>query len=353
MRNTTREAFDLYTAQLATIYGVADPAKTFTVEPSVQQTLETKMQESSEFLSRINMTTVGEMEGERLGLGVSGLIARRTDTSGAGRRQTRDPSSLESFKYRCEKTDFDTHIRYQKLDQWAKFPDFQTRIRDAIVQAQARDRMRIGFHGVSVAADTDPELNPNGEDVNKGWLQHMREKAASRVIAAGPKGDVTKINIGPGLDYENLDALVYDLVTGLDPWHQEDTDLVAIVGRDLLHDKYFPLINAPADPSEQLARDIIVSQKRLGGLPAARVPFFPAGKVMVTTYDNLSIYAQEGARRRRVVDNPAADRIENFESSNDAYVIEDFGRACLAENIVIGAGAADAAGTDGLLEDQG
>lgn len=336
MQNATRTRFLAFASQIALLNGIPDAAATFTVAPSIEQKLEAKIQESSEFLQRINMATVREMEGERLGLGVSGLIAGRTNTSGEGTRKTRDLSGLTSWKYRCEQTNFDTHIKYKQLDQWAKFDNFETMLRDAIVKAQGRDRMRIGFHGRSVAAETDPVANPNGEDINKGWLQHMREVAPERVMAAGPKGDATKVNIGPNLDYETLDAMVFDLVTALDPWHQEDTDLVVILGRDLLHDKYFPLVNDAIDPTEQLARDIIVSQKRVGGLPAVRVPFFPAGTVLVTTYDNLSIYTQEGARRRRVIDNPSRDRIENFESMNDAYVIEDFGRAAMAENIVFG-----------------
>ncbi len=338
MRNETRARFMTFVAQIALLNAIPAEAvaSTFTVAPEIEQRLEQKIAESSEFLSRINLATVREMEGERLGLGVSGLIAGRTNTAGGTARTTRDVSNLEGFRYRCEKTDFDTHIKYAQLDAWAKFPDFETKLRDAIIKAQARDKMRIGFNGRSVAANTDRDENPNGEDVNKGWLQHIRDHAPERVLAAGSKGDATKVNIGAGLDYENLDALVFDLITALDTWHQEDTDLVAILGRDLLHDKYFPLVNTAQAPTEQLARDVIVSQKRVGGLPAVRVPFFPAGTVLITTYDNLSIYTQEGARRRRVIDNPSLDRIDNFESANDAYVIEDFGRAALAENIVFG-----------------
>lgn len=47
--------------------------------PSVQQKLETRIQESSEFLKRINIIGVSEQTGEKLGLGVSGTIASRTD----------------------------------------------------------------------------------------------------------------------------------------------------------------------------------------------------------------------------------------------------------------------------------
>jgi hypothetical protein len=79
-----------------------------------------------------------------------------------------------------------------------------------------------------------------------------------------------------------------------------------------------------------------VSQKHrrtAGG--RARVPSFPANAMLITRLDNLSIYFQNGGRRRRVVDEPKADRIENYESSNDAYVIEDEGLAALVENVVL------------------
>ena len=53
----------------------------------------------------------------------------------------------------------------------------------------------------------------------------------------------------------------------------------------------------------------------------------------MTTFDNLSIYVQEGARRRTVIDNPKRDQIENYESSNEDYYIEDLGLAAMAEKI--------------------
>ncbi len=45
------------------------------------------------------------------------------------------------------------------------------------------------------------------------------------------------------------------------------------------------------------------------------------------------IYWQEGARRRHLKDEPEYDRVADYQSSNDAYVIEDFGAAALVENI--------------------
>ncbi len=334
MKKQTRQVFGQYETRLGQLNDTDNVAKTFSVTPSVQQKLETKMQESSEFLSKVNIIGVTEQEGEKLGLGVSGPIASRTNTKDK-ERKTRDLSTLDGTKYRCEQTNFDTHLNYAKLDAWAKFPDFQSRVANAILTRQALDRIVIGFNGVKAMADTDLDANPLLQDVNKGWLQHLRELAPERVLGLVADGMPGKVIIGDvdGADYANLDAAVTDAVNLLDPWYQEDTNLVAIVGRKLLNDKYFPLVNTKQAPTETLAADIIISQKRIGGLPAARVPFFPDNAILITRFDNLSIYFQEGARRRRVEDVPKRDRIENYESSNDAYVIEDLGLAALVENI--------------------
>ncbi|MFJ2988323.1 phage major capsid protein, P2 family [Collimonas sp. NPDC087041] len=330
MKKLTRIAFDKYTARLAQLNDTSNVASTFGVAPSVQQKLESKIQESSEFLGKINIYGVTEQEGEKIGLGISGPIASRTDTDKADRK-TRDLTALDNRGYRCEKTNFDTHIKYQTLDAWAKFPDFQQRIANAILQRQALDRMMIGFNGLSIAADTDIDKNPLLQDVNKGWLQHYREQAPQRVMHEGKTAG--KVVIGAGGDYANLDATVFDALTLLDPWYQKDAGLVAIVGRNLLHDKYFPLVNTKQAPTETLATDIVISQKRMGGLQAVAVPFFPDNTILITRFDNLSIYWQESARRRRVVDEAKRDRIENYESSNDAYVIEDLGLGAVIENI--------------------
>lgn len=352
LSNQARAHLTAYIAQIASLNGVApsDANKSFTVAPSVAQTLQAKLRQSSDFLGRINMPMVKRQEGGRLMLGAAGLLASRTDTSGDKRRKTRSPTGLSGWKYRLEQTNFDTHLRYELIDMWAEFPNFQIMVRDAILKLQARDIIRVGFHGLSAEDDTDADENPNGEDVNKGWLQIIREAAPAQVIGSGAAGAPSKINIGASQDFNNLDALVYDMITGLHPNHQEGTDLVAIVGRELLHDKYFPLVNQTLAPSEQTARDVILSQKMLGGLPAARVPDFPADKILVTSFDNLSVYTQEGTRRRLAKDNPEADRYENFESVNQGYVVEDFEKAILAENIVIGSGTTNEAGAGGLVQ---
>lgn len=337
MKNESRKKFSAFTAKIATLNGVAAADKSFTVAPSVQQTLETKIQLSSEFLSRVNLVGVTEQEGEKLGLGVMGTIAGRTKTSANKKRQPRSMAEFASGKYRCVKTNFDTAIPYAQIDLWAKFPDFQTRLRDAILKQQALDRIMIGFNGVSVADDTDRDANPLLQDVNKGWLQQYRENASARVMKEVKAGS-GKVLIGAAVaaadGYKTLDALVFDATNNL--VHEvfaEHPELVVIVGRDLLNDKYFPILNKDNPPTEQLAADLVIGQKRIGNLPAVRVPFFPAGKMMITTLSNLSIYYQEGARRRHLVEEPDYDQVANYESSNDAYVVECYEAGCLIENI--------------------
>lgn len=336
MRNPTRLAFNAYLGQQAKLNGVPSATEKFAAAPSVQQKLETRIQESSEFLKRINIIGVTEQTGEKLGLGVSGTIASRTDTSGAGTRSTQEATSMADDGYACKQTNYDTHLRYATLDAWAKFPDFQNRVRDSVLQRCALDRIMIGFNGTSAAATTNRAANPLLQDVNIGWLQKLRANAAARVMVQGAVANKVSYGTHADADYKNLDALVYDAYKSLlDPWFAEDPLLVAIVGRDLMHDKLFPLVADNDAPTERLAADIVISQRRLGGLTAMVAPHFPAGKVLVTRLDNLSIYYQDGARRRAVVDKPEKDRVEFFESSNDAYVVEDYGMCALVENIEV------------------
>lgn len=349
MLNATRTKYDAYTVQIGKLNGVADTSKSFTVAPAVAQTLRGKLQLTSDFLSKINIIPVVAQEGDKVGVGVKGTIASRTDTRTKD-RAPRYPGDLDETRYRCEKTDFDTLVRYETLDAWAHQPNFQTLLRDAIVKAKAMDIITIGFNGTHVALETDPEAFPLLQDVNKGWLQHIREDAPDRVLndgeltvdANGAETATKAIYVGAGelgveVDYVNIDALVYDGIELLHENFREDTDLVVIVGRELVHDKYFAIVNAAGDKAtEQLARDVLVSDKKLGGLTAVRVPKFPKNALLITTLDNLSVYEQIGTERRKIEDNAKRDQIENYESVNHAYVVEELGKAALVENIVMG-----------------
>ncbi|MFJ5396504.1 phage major capsid protein, P2 family [Pectobacterium parvum] len=343
MRKETRFKFNAYMTQLAALNGVEVEtlSKKFSVEPSVTQALMEVVQESSDFLTRINIVPVAELTGEKIGLGVSGSVASTTDTSSGDERETADLMSLEARQYKCEQMNFDFHIRYNTLDLWARFQDFQLRLRNAIAKRQSLDYIMAGWHGVKRAATSDRAKNPLLQDVAVGWLQKYRNESAKRVMGRVVAEDGTviseQIRVGENGDYESLDALVMDATnTMIDEWHQEDPDLVVICGRQLLSDKYFPLVNKQQENSEILAADVIVSQKRIGNLPAVRVPYFPANALMITRLDNLSIYYMDDSHRRHIEEVAKRDRIENYESIKQDYVVEDYGAGCVIENIQLG-----------------
>lgn len=342
MRKETRFKFNQYLSRIAELNGVDvnDLSKKFNVDPSVTQTLFDKIQQSSSFLKLINMVTVGELTEEKVGMDVTGTIASTSDTDNGVERKTADFSKTDAYRYFCKPVNFDYHLKYNKLDLWARFQDFQIRIRNAIIKRQALDYIIIGFNGVSRAATSDRATHPLLQDVAVGWLQKYRDDAAERVMSGitAEDGSVISatIKIGKGGHYANLDALVMDAHESLiDEVHRENPEMVVICGRRILTDKYFPLINKFQANSEQLAGELIISQKTIGQLQAVRAPFFPANSIFITTLDNISIYLYEDAHRRHIIENPKLDQVENYEQVKVDFVIEDYTAGCLIENIEI------------------
>lgn len=334
MRKETRKQFNQYLVGVATdneleFDGVARGEK-FNVTPTVQQKLEKRVQESSDFLKMINLVPVIEQQGETLGLGLTSTIAGTTDTNSKD-RETQDIHNLSKIAYHCQQINYDTHLRYATLDMWAKFPDFAKKVGELKAERIALDRIMIGFNGTSRAATSNRSSNPLLQDVAIGWLKKIETNAVARVMTEVKS--TGKIEVGKDKDYKTLDALVFSAVSDLiAPQYQDDTKLVAIMSRDLLADKYFPLVNDPK-ATEQLAGDTIISQKRVGGLRAIQAPFMPKGTILITRLDNLSIYYQEGAMRRTLVDNAKRDRYEDYTSSNDDFVVENYDMVALLKNI--------------------
>lgn len=343
LSNASRRVFSGYLDHIARLNGVASAEKQFAVDPSIQQKLESAIQESSGFLASVNSYGVDQQTGEKIGLSIGQTIAGRTNTAVAD-RQPVDPTALDSTEYACKQTNFDTALRYAKIDQWAKFPDFQVRISGGIAQQIGRDRLMIGWNGTSAAAATDRVANPLLQDVNIGWLKKLETNAAARYMDEG--ANAGEIRVGAGGDYANLDELVHDMRSSLlQPWHARDNSFIACVSSDLLDEKYFPLIASHgATPTEVLALDMMLSAKKLGGLRPAEIPFFPSRSIFVTLLggqgnSNLSIYWQIGTRRHTFIDNAKRDQYELYQSVNEAYEIEDYGAACAAVHIKFPNGA--------------
>lgn len=328
MKNATRELFNQLKVETAQANGVPDVTEKFNLSPSVEQRLVEQMGESSDFLKVINIIGVTEQKGQKLGLGVGSPIASRTNTQ-ENERQTAYVGSLGSDEYDCKQTNFDTHLDYRVLDAWSVFPDFKSRYRRAVMKRMALDRIMTGWNGTSAAAVTDRETNPLLQDVNIGWIEKVRLNAPARLMGYDSEGLATtdEYTVGEGGNYGTLDAIAFDVMSNLlDPWYANGDDLVLIIGRELWVNHGLTLYNDNRAATERNALQVWFAKEAIAGLKTVTVPFFPARGLVITSYDNLSLYFQSSAVRRAIIDNPKRDRIEEYLSSNDAYVVEDYGK---------------------------
>lgn len=331
MQNDTRKRFNAYREKTAAENGVSSAANTFTAVPAVEQRAVATAQESHALLKDINMVGVTSPDGQTVGISIGAPIAGRTNTDLRPRTPRNAVDLAEDNSYHCEKTEFDVALPFSMLDGWAQFPDFEQRIDQAIGDRQALDRLMIGFNGTHAAEQTDRDAYPLLQDVNIGWLQKIRTKAPAQVKAAGAV--VGKVTIGATGDYPNLDGLVYAALQMLAPHHRKRPDLVVLIDRDLLHTKFLGNVDDATDNTRELALNRILTSGLVGGIPHRDAPFFPDAKLLVTTLRNLSIYYQKTTLRRFIQEQPNTEQVNDFQSLNEAYVVEDYGLVALVENI--------------------
>ena len=330
MKPKTTLVFSSVLAALAFNYGVSSMTEQFSVEPSIEQKLYDQVYESADFLQQIDTQMVDEITGSSLTLGLSGGVTGRAGVSTDNKeRETKDPSGLDDRKYMCYEVECDVHMTWHKMDQWAKFPDFHTRFRNHVRQAIALDIIKIGWNGTEAANITDIVANPMLEDVNIGWLQLVRRDAPERAIADGEQ-KADEIRIGEGGDYANLDAAVHDLLQAI-PLHKR-VGMVAIIGDELLakeKGKYYA--KQAHTPSEKGRIELEQVIETYGGLRAYKVPFFPQRGILVTSFDNLAHIVQTGSTRTHIENNHKKKRVEDYQSRNDCYYINDLERIAFFE----------------------
>lgn len=316
---------------MAESYGVDLATKMFNVEPSIAQELNDAITAKSDFLQRINVIGVSEIKGQKVFLGVSGPVTGRTNTKTTD-REAKDASALDNSTYELFSTESDVSLPYAKIDAWAKFPDFHQRYSAAVQKQIALDRIMVGFHGTTAAAQTDIVAHPMLQDVNKGWLQIAREQIPQQVMSQGLTAG--KVTLGEGGDYANLDALVHDTKQMVDERVRDGGDLIAIIGSDLLAADKAKLYAKQGDvPTEKERIEDAQVIATYGGLPSFSVPFFPVNAVLVTSFDNLSIYFQDSSWRKQTIDNPRRSRVEDYNSRNEGYVIEQLEKFAMTENV--------------------
>ena len=216
MRQNTRLKFNQMCDKLAASYGVPSMNVQFAVEPTLQQRLQDKIVEQSTFLPKINIVPVDELAGENVLGSASGPVSGRSDTTkDSVERVPRDVLGLVSYKYQLKQTNSDVFMRYATMDAWAKFPDMAERYARYVQARIANDRELVGWYGTSAADTTDLSSNPLLQDVNKGWLQYIRDAIPQNILAEGETTGELRIGSEDGADWANLDVAVNDLVQGI------------------------------------------------------------------------------------------------------------------------------------------
>lgn len=320
-----RDTINAFEANVARAFGVDDANQQFAVEPSLAQTLnELIVEQAGGFLGRINVLPVDELKGEKILMGLSGRVSGRTDTS-ANDRVPKNLVSLSDKGYELFKTESDIALTYSQIDTWAKFKNFAEMYMKAVRQAIANDRVYVGWMGTSVA---NPSVENDLSDLNKGWLQLLRDYNGGSQVSGGA------ITLGEGGTHNNLDLIVHDLIGLIDPVFRGQPGLKAYIGRDLIQaaqGDYYETQGSTPSEKEKIKR----VYQTYGGLPAETPPFFPDGKILVTTDENLSIYWQSDSWRRKLEDNAKRDQYEDFNSRNEGYVVEEERAAAFADDVSV------------------
>jgi P2 family phage major capsid protein len=306
----------------------------YSATPTIAQTIYNKIvEDGNPFLQMINVIPVSEMKGAKIGLFLAGRVASRTDTSGAGERTPKHLADTDSKGYELFPTEFDVALKYALIDAWAKFPDFAARYMQLVRQAIGNDMVQTGWTGTSAAATTNIGTNPLLQDLNIGWLKQIRDYNAASQYIVGTEG--VPIQLG-GADFPNLDTLVHSAKQLLPVYHRNRPDLVAMISNDLVasQEETYYADNA-GTPTEKILVNNGIIQKAYGGMPSIQAPFLPDGTVLVSPLKNLSIYYQDSSVRRLQKDKPEKNEVQDFNSVNMGYVVEEELMTGLIENVTI------------------
>lgn len=317
------DAVRKYRTQLAKAYNIPieELASQFSVTGPVETQLRQALLNSTEFLGLITCLDVDQIKGQVVQVGLGALYTGRVQ---GGR--FKQPIGVDGNTYDLVETDSCAALPWATLCTWAnagKDGEFMRLVNDFTNKSFGLDMLRIGWNGVSIATTTDPDANPLGEDVNKGWHQLAREWNSGSQIIKAAAGDKIYFDPEGDGDFTTLDEMASDIInTTIDPVYRNDPRLVVLVGTDLVAAAQAKIYSEAHHPTEQIAAQQLA--KSIAGRRAYIPPFFPANRMVVTTLDNLHIYTQRGTRKREAKDNQDAKAFENKYWRMEGYALPEY-----------------------------
>ncbi len=332
LSNTARKKLNKFENSMRRGYGVENLEQKFEATPAVEQRLVDEETESDEFLNAINTPLVEDIKGENIEISSGNTITKRTNTKERERKPQR-VNSLNGTGYELAKTEHDVAISYEMIDRWSRFDNFHERMLNAMRFDLRLSRIKVAWNGTHAADETDPEVNLLGEDVNRGFIQILREfEGGHRTLSeVGTSG---KIRIGgPNADFMTVDELVY-ATQMLIPDHLQG-GLVSLMGNDLQSYSRAKIIKATAEkPTEKSKVEEPSVYRKFGTINLAPQTFhsyFPRRGLLITSISNLSLYIQEGSIRQQAFDDPKNDQYCYYYSDNEGYTYENAKKAAMIE----------------------
>ncbi|MDE9556219.1 phage major capsid protein, P2 family [Xenorhabdus bovienii] len=313
LNQRARAFLQQYSAGLAKSYGVEDTARYFALSDPKETALRSALLESVEFLSMITCADVDHLSGQVVSVGNPGLFTGRKK-DGRFIRAT----GVDGNEYKLRETDSGAALKWDLLSIWANSgseEEFFQRMQAFTNESFALDMLRIGFNGQRVAETTDPEANPNGEDVNIGWHQIAKDWEKGKQVITTP------ITLDEHGDHKSLDSMASDLInTCIPPQFIHDPRLVVLVGADLVAAEQYRLYQSADRPTEKIAAQMLGSS--IAGRPAMVPPFMPGKRMVVTMLPNLQILTQRNTRQRKAEFVDDRKQFENKYLRNEGYALE-------------------------------
>lgn len=276
--------------------------------------LSTSLLESNWMMSNITLSDVIESKGQAYTVGSRALYTGRVIS---GRHRRKLPAN--GTPYELAETDTCVAMPYEEMAKLYNFngaESFEGVVHDFFNQAVALDMLRIGLNGQRVSWPTDPDANPNGEDVNKGWHTIAKE------FNNGSQVMTDAITLGEGGDFKNLDLLANHIIqTKIPKSLQEDPRLVVMVGSELAAAERLRLFNGADTPANVAGAQMATSS--LAGRFAFVPPFMPSKRLVVTTLQNLHIYTQDKSRKVRAEFIDERDEYEQSYLRYEGYALQD------------------------------
>ncbi|MFC4654366.1 phage major capsid protein, P2 family [Rheinheimera marina] len=310
-----------YSAQLAKAYEVENTSEQFAVTGPMETRLKAALLDSSEFLRMITTLDVDQIKGQVVSVGNTGIATGRK----AGARFT-SGQGVDGNQYELRETDSCAYVDWGTLAVWANAgteQQFMKLMSENATQRFALDILRVGFNGTSAAANTDPDANPLGQDVNIGWHQLVTTNAPDQIMTDDIYFNPDATGELADGEYKTLDAIVTELRLTLIPEQlRNDPRLVVLVGSDLVAAAQIKLMNQADKPTERVAASQM--DKSIGGLRAYTPPFFPGKRLVVTLLSNLHCYTQKGTRSRKSENVEDRKRWEDKYWRYEGYAVEDY-----------------------------